>query len=109
MKRFVCEAMKQVDVLCGPLNEPVNPRRQQSATDENGAKINQQGTQWMHPGEAKVSPKPELGEHTRLGCCWTRLAASPFCIHRWWTLCNLPARSWFSSKAQKTAHAARPA
>jgi hypothetical protein len=27
--------------------------------------------------------KTEVGEHTRLGCRWTRLASSPFAFNRW--------------------------
>src|SRR5262245_66693914 len=49
------------------------------------------------------SAEAEVGEHTRLGCCWTSLAPSSFAFHRGQRCRNLRIRSWFSARARKTA------
>ena len=51
--------------------------------------------------------KPGLGEHTRLGCCWTRLASGLCARQIFPKVWNFPLRSRFSARARKTAREAR--
>jgi hypothetical protein len=47
-----------------------------------------------------LNPKIGLGEHTRLGCCWTRLASSLFARQACLKVRNFSMRSRFSARAR---------
>ena len=51
--------------------------------------------------------KTGLGEHTRLGCCWTRPASSLCACQISLKVWNFSLRSRFSARARKTARETR--
>src|SRR6185503_5090800 len=57
--------------------------------------------------QVPVNPKTEVGEHTRLGCRWTRLASSRLAQDILPSVWNFSVPSGFSARARKTARAAR--